>query len=341
MARKTKMNSITTPELLAQVNPKNTTLLQDFLDYLRSVQRSKTTIAGYENDIQIAWVWSLQHNDNAFYVDWTKRQIVKYQNWLLNENGNSPARIKRLKASLSSLGNYIEGVLDDEYPNFRNIINKVESPVNQPVREKTVFTDEQINTLLNTLTIKGHYDKACAVALALYSGRRKSELLRFRVSDFDDTNLVCGGSLYKTGKIKTKGRGVQGKQLECFCLAKQFKPYLDMWINYREEHGIQSEWLFPSKTNPNEQMGISTMNSWATTFSNILGVDFYWHAMRHMTVTNFIRAGIPDTVIQQYIGWSDISMVPVYSDIQADEQLGMYFNESGIASPSQKSLSDL
>lgn len=341
MARKTKMNNITTPELLAQVNPKNVELLNDFLEYLRSVQRSESTIAGYENDIQIAWVWNLLHNDNAFYVNWTKRQIVKYQNWLLLENGNSPARIKRLKASLSSLGNYIEGVLDDEYPEYRNIINKVESPVNQPVREKTIFTDEQIATLLNTLVEKQKYDKACAVALALYSGRRKAEILRFRVSDFDDDKLVCEGSLYKTGKIRTKGRGVQGKQLECFCLAKQFKPYLDMWMKYRSEHGINSEWLFPSRSNADEHMGISMMNSWATTFSNILGVDFYWHALRHMTVTNFIRAGIPDTVIQQYIGWSDISMVPVYSDIQADEQLGMYFGKDGIVSPAQKSLSDI
>lgn len=341
MARKTKMNSITSPELLAQVNPKNTELLNDFIDYLRSVQRSEATIAGYENDIQIAWVWSLLHNDNAFYVNWSKRQVVKYQNWLLNENGNSPARIKRLKASLSSLGNYIEGVLDDEYPEFRNIINKVASPVNQPVREKTVFTDEQINGLLNTLTLKGDYDKACAVALALYSGRRKSELLRFHVSDFAADKLVCGGSLYKTGKIKTKGRGVQGKQLECFCLAKQFQPYFDRWMQYRSENGIESDWLFPSKSNPDEHMGISTMNSWATTFTNILGIDFYWHALRHMTVTNFIRAGIPDTVIQQYIGWADISMVPVYSDIQADEQLSMYFSKDGIVAPEQKNLSDI
>ena len=57
MGRKTKMNSITSPELLAQVNPENTQLLEDFKDYLRSVQRSETTIAGYENDIQIAFVW--------------------------------------------------------------------------------------------------------------------------------------------------------------------------------------------------------------------------------------------------------------------------------------------
>lgn len=341
MARKTKMNSITTPELLSQVSTENKELLSDFLDYMRSVQRSNTTIAGYENDIQIAWVWNLLHNHNLPFVQWTKRQIVRYQNWLLNENGNSPARIKRLKASLSSLSNYIENVLDEDYPDFRNIVNKVESPVNQPVREKTIFTDEQINDLLEKLTEKGKYDKACALALALYSGRRKSELLRFHVSDFGDDKLVCGGSLYKTGKIKTKGRGLQGKQIECFCLAKQFKPYLQRWLTYRSEHHIESEWLFPSKVNPNEHMGISTLNSWATTFSKILGADFYWHAMRHMTVTNFIRAGIPDTVIQQYIGWSDISMVPVYSDIEADEQLGMYFNEHGMTKPEQKSLSNI
>lgn len=66
MSRKTKMNSITSLELLSRVNPKNKQLLADFLDYLRSVQRSETTIHGYENDIQIAWVWCLQNNENAF-----------------------------------------------------------------------------------------------------------------------------------------------------------------------------------------------------------------------------------------------------------------------------------
>lgn len=341
MSRKTKFNKITSTELLSQINKENVDLLDDFLDYLRSIQRSETTINAYRNDIQIAWVWCLKYNDNKFFVDWSKRQIVKYQNWLLNENENSPARVKRLKASLSSLGNYIENVLDDEYPNYRNIINKIESPVNQPVREKTVFTDEQIQNLLNRLTVEERYDRACAVALALYSGRRKAELLRFKVSDFDDSRLVCNGALYKTGKIKTKGRGTQGKQLECFCLAKQFKPYLDTWLNYRKEHNIESEWLFPNPENPTEHMKISTMNSWARIFSKIMGLDFYWHALRHMTVSNFIRAGIPDTVIQQYIGWSDISMVPVYSDLEADEQLSMYFGKDGVKTPNKKELKDI
>lgn len=341
MARKTKMNSITSPELLSQVNPENLQLLDDFVDYLHSTQIRESTINGYINDIQIAFVWSLLHNNNAFYCDWTKRQIVRYQNWLLNENNNSPARVKRLKAALSSLGNFVENILDSDYPDFRNIINKIKNPVNQPVREKTVFTDEQINTLLDTLTLKGKYDKACALALALYSGRRKAEIVRFRVSDFSNDKLVCGGALYKSDPIETKGSGVSGKQLECFCLAEQFQPYLDRWMKYREEHNIESIWLFPKKDNPAEQLPISTMNSWANSFTRILGVDFYWHAIRHMTVTNFKRAGIPDTVIQQYIGWSDISMVPVYSDMQASEQLGMYFSKEGIVIPEAKNLTEI
>lgn len=341
MPRKTKHNTITSPELLAKVNPENTALLNDFLDYLRSTDKSAGTIAAYKSDIEIAFVWCLQHNENRFFIDWTKRQIVQYQNWLINENGNSPARVRRLKASLSSMGNFIESILDDEFPNFRNIINKVESPVNKPVREKTVFTSAQIVKLLEHLTERGAYEKACAVALALYSGRRKAELLRFRVSDFTDDRLVCGGSLYKTSKIKTKGRGAQGKMLECFCLAKQFKPYLDRWLEYRERNSIESEWLFPSKEDPSAPLGIATLNSWAMSFSRYLDMDFYWHSLRHLCVSDFKRAGIPDTVIQQYIGWEDISMVPVYSDLQADEQLSMYFNEGGIVKPEQKDLSEI
>lgn len=341
MGRKTKLNNITSPELLAQVNPKNTELLNDFVEYLRSIQRSEGTVQSYIGDIQIAFVWCLQHNNNAFFVDWTKRQIVKYQNWLINNNENSPARIRRLKASLSSLSNFIENVLDDEFPNFRNIIHKVESPINQPVREKTVLSKEQVEELLSKLTESGRYDRACAFSLAINSGRRKAELLRFKVSDFGEDHLVCGGSLYQSDPMKTKGRGVGGKMLKAYCLAKQFKPYFDRWMQYRKENGIESEWLFPDKSNPKKPASVATLNSWATAFSKIMGFPIYWHSCRHLTVSNFKRAGIPDTVIQQYIGWADISMVAVYSDLEADEQLSMYFDENGIVERKETKLSDL
>lgn len=340
MARSTKMNTITSPELLSHVNPQNMQLLTDFLDYLRSIQRSETTIAGYENDIQIAWVWCLQNNENKFFVNWTKRNVVAYQNWLINSNENSSARIRRLKAALSSLSNYVESVLDDEFPDFRNIINKVENPVNRPVREKTVWEDDELDDLLSKLVEKAHYEKACYLALAMYSGRRKSELCRFKVSDFDDNKLVCGGALYKSSPIKTKGQG-GGKMIPCYTLAKKFKPYLEYWMKYREEHGINSEWLFPNKKDPTECIPISTINSWSNTFSRLSGRPAYIHSLRHYFTTSLAKAGIPDGVIQSIVAWESSDMVRLYTDLDADDQIGMYFQDGDIVVRDKKGLSDI
>lgn len=340
MGRSTKMNSITSEEKLAQVNPENAQLLRDFLDYLRSVQRSETTIHGYENDIQIAWVWCLESNNNKFFVDWTKRNIVAYQNWLLNNNSNSPARIRRLKAALSSLSNFIEGVLDDEYPGFRNIINKVENPVNRPVREKTVWEDDELDALLDKLTERGQYEKACFLALAMYSGRRKAELCRFKVSDFSIDNLVCDGALYKSAPIRTKGRG-GGKMINCYTLANRFRPYLDMWMKQREELGIKSEWLFPNARDMKEPVSISTVNSWSNTFSRLSGKPAYIHSLRHYFTTSLAKAGIPDGVIQSIVAWESSDMVRIYKDIDADEEIGMYFKNGEISVPDKKGFGDL
>lgn len=340
MPRKTRMNDLTSHELVSEINPENARLKQDFLDYLRSVQRSPGTIRGYENDLDIFFVYCMQKLGNKKFRDVTKRDLVSFQNWLINENGNSPSRVRRIKSALSSLSNYIEGILDDEeeFRGFRSIVRKIESPVNQPVREKTVLSDEQLEGLLDELTEKGQYDKACMLSLAMCSGRRKSELVRFKVSDFSDDNLVCGGALYKTSEtMRTKGFGL-GKYIYCYTLAKQFKPYLDRWMQYRDEHGVKSVWLFPASGSPDGQMSATTLNSWAITFSSMLGVDFYWHAMRHYFTTHLSRSGLPDSVIQEIIGWSSADMVKVYTDIDSEEQIGMWFKDGEICTAGKGAL---
>lgn len=328
---------------MAQVNPENKELLQEFLDYLRSTQRSEGTISGYQHDINIAFVWALQYNNNLPFVDWKKRHIVKYQNWLLNENNNSPARVRRLKASLSSMANFVSNILDEDYPMFKNIINKIESPVNQPVREPSVWSDEELNELLDKLTEKKKYEHACFLALGIYSGRRKAELCRFRVSDFNDDKLVCGGALYKSDPIKTKGRG-GGKIIPCYTLAKGFKPYLKRWLEERDRLGIESKWLFPKRnasSGLDEHIGISTANSWAKTFDRMSEKPFYCHMLRHAWTTSLYKAGIPESVIQALQQWQSVDMVAVYTDCSVDEQIEMYFKDGDIIAREKKGLSDL
>ena len=327
MSRKTVMNhGLTTPEKLSKVNPDNTQLKKDFLEYLKSIKRSPLTIRGYENDLDIFFCWVLDNADNKSFAKITKRELVRFQNWLCGDNQNGSARVRRIKSAISSLSNYVEAILDtdEEFKDFRSIVRKIENPALQPVREKTVLTDEQVNELLTQLTEKGKYEQACAVALAMFSGRRKSELPRFKVSDFSEDRIVCDGALYKSAPIQTKGRSL-GKYIPCYTLVKDFKPYLDAWLKYREDNGIESEWLLTDPSDSSKPLGIATMNSWARSFGNILNVEWYWHLCRHRMSTYLVRAGIPDSVIADIIGWDSVDMVKVYTDIDAEEQIGAYF----------------
>lgn len=340
MPRKMKQNSITSPEKTAKINKGNMRLKDDFLSYLRSVQRSEGTIRGYDSDLLIVMTYIMEQLDNKDFAKLSKRDIIALQNWMVS-NGNSPARIRRVKAAISSLSNYIENIVADDEPEFsgyRSIVRKIENPTLTPVREKTVWADGELEQLLNKLMKNKQYHKACFLALAAYGGRRKSELCRFKVSDFTDSHVVCNGALYKSAPILTKGN----KMLECYTLKKKFDPYLTAWLNDRAERGIESEWLFPLSSDTSKHMEPTTANSWANTFSTITGRDFYWHSLRHSFVSYLTRSGIPDSVVVDILGWSSMEMLKIYNDNPKDDQISMYFDESGeINTSNKKSLGDM
>ena len=343
--RSTVYNEITSKEKLNIVNEENKQLEKDYLEYLESVGRSKETIKQYRANLHIFWCWNLEYNKNKFFIDLTKRELTKFQNHALNTWQWSPRRIRTVKATISSLSNYIENILDDEYEGYKPIVRKIESPKDEAIREKSVFTEEDILPVLDELVKKHKYMMACFLALTLYSGRRKTELTLFKASYFAPENLICGGTLYKTPeKIRTKGSGQRGKLLEVYVLAKQFQPYLDLWINERKEMGITSDWLFPKNVNGkwiDEHIEISMIDSWSKTISNMMGKPFYPHALRHTFTTSLLEQNLPESVVQTIIGWSSGDMVRLYDDRTADQQLEKFFGEEGIKQIEKKGLEDL
>lgn len=343
--RTTVYNEITSAEKLKQVNPDNIQLEEDFLEYLASIDRSKGTIKQYKANLHVFWCWNLEFNKNKFFVDLTKREISKFQSHAINTWQWSPKRIRTVKATISSLSNYIENILDDEYDGYKPIVRKIESPADTAVRTKTVFQEDDLQPLLDKLVEKEDYMKACMLSLAMNGGRRKAELPRFKVSYFTPANLICDGALYKTPeKVMTKGRGSRGKMLDLYTLAKPFQPYLDLWLKEREKLGIQSDWLFPKYKNGqwlDEQIDVALLDSWSRTFSNMLGKYFYWHSLRHYFTTKLKSSGIPDGVVQDVIGWDSADMVKIYDDTPSEEQFEKYFGSDGIKEVKQTSLEDL
>lgn len=346
--RTTVYNRITTPEKLSQVNHKNKELGNDFLEYLMSIDRAPSTIKQYRANLDVFWVWNLEYNDNKFFVDMKKREFSKFQNHCINVWHWSPKRVRVVKATLSSLSNFIENILDDEFEDFKPIVRKIESPADGTVREKSVFEEKELNAILETLVSEGDYIRACMLSLAMNSGRRKSELARFKVSYFDDENLICDGALYKTPEeVKTKGRGSRGKMLTIYTLAKDFKPYLDMWMEKRKELGIKSEWLFPMYDYKKQKwvlespINVDTIDSWANVISARATKPFYWHSMRHYFTTKLAESNIPESVIVDIVGWSSSEMLKIYDDRTLDSQFDKYFGAEGIKKVEKGSLDDM
>ena len=343
--RTTVYNEITSEEKLKQVNQDNIQLEDDFIEYLESIDRSKGTIKQYRANLHIFWCWNLEFNKNKFFVDLTKREITKFQNYAINVWQWSPKRIRTVKATISSLSNYIENILDDEYEGYKPIVRKIESPADETVRTKTVFQMEDLQPLLDKLVEDKDYMKACILALAMYSGKRKAELTRFKAFYFDKANLICDGALYKTPeKMVTKGRGRKGKLLDVYILAKPFKPYLDYWMGERERLGITSNWLFPKFKDgkwTDEHIGVSTMNSIARTFSNILDRPFYFHSLRHAYTTYLLEQNLPENLVQTIQGWTSSDMLRIYDDRSDDSQLEKYFGADGIKKIKATELEDL
>ena len=328
--RFTVYNRIVSEETFAKILPENLKLANDFLDYLKAIDRAASTIRQYENDLHIFFAYNAEQNGNKRFTEISKREFANFQSYALTEWKWSSNRIRRVKSVLSSLSNYIECMLDEEeeYAGHRPVIRKIASSVLEPCREKTIITDKEVQTVLDELISKEKYQCACAFALASFSGSRKSELLRFKVRYFDDENIMKDAALYKTPeKIVTKGRGSKGKSLYKYTLL-DFKKYFDLWMAERSKLGIESEMLLVNRNG--QPLSVGALDEYAKYITDILGKPFYFHSLRHQLCTRLFKIGIPANIIQEFFGWSNLEMTNIYNDSDSSDFFGKYFTKDGL-----------
>ena len=337
MSRKTNINKHFDENVWEKVNKENKYLMDDFISYLHSTDRADTTIRGYKLDLQGFFCWFYNNCKNKEFYDISKKDIMRYQGYLLNELNLGSSRIKRLKAVLSSLSNYIIKMLDDEYPEFKNIINLLDSPQNNFVREKTILSEEELNRLLDELVKQERYKEACYFAVLASSGVRKSEASRLKVQEFSDENILSN-AVYKTKPIKTKGRGKKGKMLNKYFLISILEPYLSLWLRQREELGIENEYLFADRKRTLKE---TSADYWCERATKILEKDVYSHSLRHYLTSYMSKHNVPSKIIKEYFGWANIDMIDLYDDTQAEDSFSEYFTKDGIKQTESKDINNL
>lgn len=333
MGRTTYRKIITSKELIEQINPVNKKIINRFLKNF-DTKRADSSVTVYTSNFNIFFCWNVKYNDNKEFTNIRKSELLDFFDFAVEELHWSPNRYAQMWSSLSSLSNFIENILDDDYPDFRNQVKKIEKTPKALVRKKTILNETQINRLLKNLYDSSSYQEACALALMVYSGSRVSEIFRFTLEIIDIGNTAYEGLfLETTEEIKTKGRGKTGKMLYKYILKAPFIQYYENWILKRksimDENKINHNYLFIKNDGTPASCDIlrGWINKWEKFLSNDIEsnpnldkIYLYAHCLRHYLVTYLSRIGLESDLIVSLFGWSSSEMYNIYNDLTAKDK---------------------
>lgn len=314
--RDTYRKVITSPELIAQFNDKNVQLMERFLKNF-ATKRSPKSVISYRSNLNIFFAWNLLENDNEFFVDLKKYQLMDFFDYCVSELKWSSNRYAQMHSCLSSFSTWIENVFDEKYPNFRNLLPKIEKPVKEAVRKKSVFTKEELDALMNWLGEKGKINEQCLLATMMASGARVSELGRFTTKMIDENNLAFEGLfLETTEEMQVKGRGVNGKKITRYLIKDLFLPYYKKWLPIREEimkkNGKNHDYIFIRQDG--EPAGVSTFRGWMEKWDEVMDKHLYAHSLRHFWTTYLLSVGVEAELVQELQNWQSSDMLKIYND---------------------------
>jgi integrase len=254
------------------------------------------------------------------FTDIRKIEYADFFDFCVTELKWNANRFHQCHSSLSSFSAWIENYFDEDYPNFRNLLPKIEKPVKENVREKTVLQKEDVDNLMKYLEDNNMIQEKCLLALAISCGARISELARFTTDLIDENNVVFDGLLLETTKeIVTKGRGVNGKMLKKYILKDMFLPVYKKWLEVRKEIMKETnqdhDYIFITKDgNP---ANADRLRDWMGNLSDIVGKPLYMHSLRHFNISMYKRIGLEDDLIVYLTGWAEgtgHTMISIYND---------------------------
>lgn len=305
-----KLEPITSEEWL-QVNELNRQMVEDFL--ADSTELSSATIKTYSSNLKIFFVWVKNNLNNKNFADVRSLDFKRFINWLAERNCSS-ADIRTKKSSVSSFFTYVETYYLDDYPNFRNPINKsIKLPPSTIKKEKIPLTIDEFNNLIDVLEEKKEYAKVAYLLFAFETGARKGEIRQLLKDIINASPKVDqnGRVYYETPKIRAKGRGKEGKQ-RTFIFSEKTMSAFKKYVETRDD---DCEYLFVQTVNEKvKQASPSLFNYWhEIDFDKIVGRKTYPHLLRTSRATFLSEEQNVDIKrISKLLGHSSTQITEIY-----------------------------
>lgn len=216
-----------TEEKWNRVNEFNRFIWNDFIT--NSTELSLETLKAYYSNLRIWFVWVLDNLNNKKQTDIKPLDFKRFQNWMISR-GCSSADISNKRSAVSSLNNYIDIYYRDDYPTFRNFVNKsIKQPEKAAVYEKIPPTKAEMQMMIDTLEASNCKNKKELMAYLKFTfetGYRRAEMRQIlknivetpaitkmvKTKDENENNVEKEARYYLTQKIRYKERRVTDKQ---------------------------------------------------------------------------------------------------------------------------------
>jgi integrase/recombinase XerC len=276
---------ISTPEKIAQINPKNIELWKKYL-VGKNMKLSDTTKESYESDINQFLIFILNNYENKYLFDIdaeTMSEIIEdYVAFCTMVLNNKTRRISRRLSSISSIYVYYKKKRKIK----ENPLDLIERPTVMKGKyeiKQTFLNLSQVELIRKTLNEKRDMQLELFFNVGIVTMARVNALSNIRIDQIDLENRIIERVIEK-----------EGYEVTLF-FNELVKEQIINWLKYREKNKINNDYLFITKFKGKwVKVEKSVMQkNWIKKIGKIINEpEFHMHDLRHSGSSLYYNSGM-------------------------------------------------
>ena len=275
-------------------------LIEKFLDYLQLEKNySSNTLSAYKRDL-IQYNNFIIENNGNLEIENADYKIIR--SWIVSLVSSNISN-RSINRKVSSLKSFYKFLIKTD--TIKSSPLKAHSPLKQSKKIQVPFSQEEINSLLDsdffTNDYKGVLQKSI-IAFFYFTGVRRIELINIKESDIS----------LESSTIKVMGKRSKERIIPILPkLKKSLKDYREIKSKYTGN--TSPEYLFISKNGKqlSEKFIYRTVNEYFKLVSP--KIKKAPHVLRHSFATHLINEGADINSVKELLGHSSLSATQVYS----------------------------
>ncbi|WP_462151985.1 site-specific tyrosine recombinase XerD [Pseudoalteromonas xiamenensis] len=294
------MSTSNDESLVKQIDPRNETLIEEFLDNLYLEQGlSDNTISSYRNDL-------IKFAQFIGELQWADVQHLTVEAYLAYRT-DAGLKSRSTARALSALKRFFQYMQRDHQLTDSPLKNIAQPKIGQSLPK--TLTETEVDALLSAPDVSepmGMRDKAM-LELLYATGLRVSELVGLRM---EQVNL-------RQGVVLVRGKG--GKE-RLVPMGEEAQDWILQFLQEGRPSMIKhaTDFLFPSKRG----IGMTRQTFWHRIKHYAILAQVVSplspHTLRHAFATHLLNHGADLRVVQMMLGHSDLSTTQIYTHVASE-----------------------